>query len=498
MPLQPLLVARGSRDLGILPGMANRHGLVAGASGTGKTVTLRTLAESFSSIGVPVFLADVKGDLSGMAVPGGDSPKIAERAQQLGLAPMAYTGYPVTFLDVFGQQGHPVRTTVSDMGPLLLSRILALNDLQTDLLTVMFRIADERRLILTDTKDLRAMLRYISEHTAELRAAYGTISPASAGAIQRAVLAFEQEGGSVLFGEPSFAISDLIRQDSSGRGAISILASDRLMRSPKVYATFLLYLLSELFENLPEVGDPEKPALIFFFDEAHLLFTDAPKILRDRIAQVVRLIRSKGVGVYFVTQNPTDIPDEILGQLSHRFQHALRAFTEKDSRAIKAAAGTFRKNPAFDTAEVITTLGVGEALVSVLEPGGTPSVVERAFIYPPHSRLLPLAQEERLSVLRSSVLYGKYDQSIERDSAFETLARESEKESQDKQETEREAKPASRERKPQTRKTSTRKPAERNIAAEVAGTAAKTIGNEIARGLIRGVLGSLTGGSRKR
>lgn len=497
MPLPPLLVAKGTQEIGILPSMANRHGLVAGASGTGKTVTLRTLAESFSSIGVPVFLADVKGDLSGIPYPGGDSQKVLERASKLGISPFTGSGFPVQFLDVFGKKGHPVRTSVSDMGPLLLARILDLNDLQTDLLAVLFRIADDKGLILTDMKDLQAMVGYLSEHNQELRPQYGNISPASTGAIQRAIISFEQEGGQVLFGEPALDIRDLIRSDPSGKGVISVLAADTLMQSQRIYATFLLYLLSELFEELPEVGDPEKPVLLFFFDEAHLLFADTPKILRERITKVVRLIRSKGVGVFFVTQNPADIPDDILGQLSHRFQHALRAFTEKDAKAIRAAAGTFRKNPAFDTGEVLVTLGVGEALVSVLDAGGVPSIVDHALIFPPRSRLNPLTDAERAGVIRSSPLYGKYETLVDRESAYEKITRESQ-EAPDSVRA-REKIPGSTKTRPAPlKKTPSEKARDSDLLAGMAGTAAKTIGNQIARELVRGVLGSLTGGSRRR
>jgi DNA helicase HerA-like ATPase len=402
----PLLVARSAHDLVLLPGLANRHGLVAGATGTGKTVTLRVLAEGFSRIGVPVFLADVKGDLSGVAKPGGDSDKVQARAKELGL-PLQPEAYPVAFLDPFGEAGHPLRTTVSEMGPLLLGRVLGLNDTQAGVLQIAFRVADEGGLLLLDVKDLRAILEHVSQDAAALRQAYGNVSPTTVGAIQRSLLALEAEGADRLFGEPALALEDLFRTDLSGRGQITILDAQRLFRSPRLYATVLLWLLSELFEHLPEVGDPEKPRLVFFFDEAHLLFEDAPDELRQRIEQVVRLVRSKGVGVYLVTQNPLDVPDAVLGQLGNRVQHALRAFTPRDQKAVRAAAETFRANPGVDVEKAITELAVGEALVSLLDAKGTPTPVERAFVVPPRSRLAPLTAEERAQVLQSSPLRGR-------------------------------------------------------------------------------------------
>jgi DNA helicase HerA-like ATPase len=416
-----LPIAKSGKDLFLLPGMANRHGLVAGATGTGKTVTLQGMAEGFSRIGVPVFLADVKGDLAGLALPGAEKPKITERIQQLGLAPFPFEGYPVTFWDVFGQQGHPLRATVSEMGPLLLSRLLNLNDVQAGVLSIVFRVADDQGLLLLDLKDLRALLQHVGDNAAQYQTQYGQVSAASIGAIQRGLLELESQGGDKLFGEPALALADLIQTDLSGKGQINILAADRLMTAPKTYATLLLWVLSELFEQLPEVGDPEKPRLVFFFDEAHLLFNDAPPALLEKIEQVVRLVRSKGVGVYFVTQNPLDVPARVLAQLSNRVQHALRAFTPQDQRAVKAAAETFAANPAVDVETAITQLAVGEALVSFLDAAGRPTPVERAFVLPPRSQIGPLTPDQRQAVLRQSRLFGRYEQPLDRESAFEKL-----------------------------------------------------------------------------
>jgi DNA helicase HerA-like ATPase len=406
---------------------ANRHGLIAGATGTGKTVTLQGLAEGFSAQGVPVFLADVKGDLSGIAMPGSPTAKNAgsleKRAAELGIADYAYAGCPAVFWDLYGEQGHPIRTTVSEMGPLLLARLLGLNETQEGVLNIAFRFADEQGLLLLDLPDLQAMLAYTADHAKELTTRFGNVSRASIGAIQRQLLALESQGGALFFGEPALEIEDFIAQDESGRGIVNILAADRLMRSPKLYATFLLWLVAELFEVLPEVGDMEKPKLVFFFDEAHLLFDDAPKALTDTIEQVVRLIRSKGVGVYFVTQNPVDIPEEIAGQLGNRMQHALRAFTPRDQKAIRAAAETFRINPALDVQSAITELRVGEALVSTLLPDGAPSIVQRTIIAPPRSRHGPVSPVERQAVQSASPFAGKYDEPVNRDSAEEVLAR---------------------------------------------------------------------------
>src|SRR5512142_2494761 len=408
MPIEPLLVAKAPQDLFLLPALANRHGLVAGATGTGKTVTLRVLAEGFSRIGVPVFLADVKGDLSGLARPGGDAPKVAERARTLGLA-LSPEATPAVFLDVFGEAGHPLRATISEVGPLLLSRILGRNETQEGVLQIVFRLADEEGLLLLDLKDLRAMLEHVLAEADAVRARYGNVAPATVGAIQRALLALEAQGGDRLFGEPALALEDLLRTDVSGRGQVTVLHAEKLIRSPTLYATLLLWLLSELFEHLPEVGDPEKPRLVFFFDEAHLLFADAPPELLQKVEQVVRLIRSKGVGVYFVTQNPLDVPDAVLGQLGNRVQHALRAFTPRDQKAVRAAAETFRQSPDVDVAQAITELGVGEALISFLDEKGRPNIVQRAFILPPASRIGAITPDERKAVMDKSPLKGVYD-----------------------------------------------------------------------------------------
>ncbi|MFN6961353.1 MAG: helicase HerA-like domain-containing protein [Rhodocyclaceae bacterium] len=417
----PLPIARyEATDLFLHPALANRHGLITGATGTGKTVTLQRMTEQFSAIGVPVFLADVKGDLSGLGAPGMLSDKLRKRLDMLGIGDWQPRANPVVFWDVFGEQGHPVRATVSDMGPLLFSRLLGLNETQEGVLQIVFRIADENGLGLLDLKDLRAMVQYVGDNAGEFKTRYGNISAASIGAIQRSLLGLEAQGGDRFFGEPMLDILDLM-QTQDGRGVVNILAADRLMNAPKVYATFLLWLLAELFEQLPEVGDLDKPKLVFFFDEAHLLFDEAPPALIDKVEQVVRLIRSKGVGVYFVTQNPLDVPDKVLAQLGNRVQHALRAFTPRDQKAVQVAAQTLRQNPKFSAAQAITELGVGEALVSFLDEKGTPAVVERAWILPPASRIGPLTAEERQQSIRSSLLYGHYEKMVDRESAYELL-----------------------------------------------------------------------------
>lgn len=400
--------------------LANRHGLVTGATGTGKTVTLQILTEGFSQAGVPVFAADIKGDLSGISSVGEPKDFLLKRAKQIGIEYQP-DEFPVIFWDLFGEQGHPIRATISEMGPLLLSRLMGLNETQEGVLNIAFRLADDEGLLLLDLKDLRAMINFVGERAAELSRSYGNVTAATVGAIQRQLLVLENQGGEKFFGEPTLEIKDLMRTDRDGRGIISILAADRLMSSPRLYSTFLLWLLSELFEQLPEVGDPEKPKLVFFFDEAHLLFDEAPKALLDKIEQVVRLIRSKGVGVYFVTQNPLDIPDSVLAQLGNRVQHALRAYTPRDQKAVKAAADTFRPNPNLNTAQVITELGVGEALVSFLEGNGVPSIVERALIRPPAARLGPVSPEERKRIIGRSPVLGQYDTMIDRESAHEIL-----------------------------------------------------------------------------
>ncbi|GLI98913.1 helicase HerA-like domain-containing protein [Sphingobium sp. BS19] len=405
---------------------ANRHGLIAGATGTGKTVTLQGIAEGFSAAGVPVFVSDVKGDLSGISMAGSptfkNADKLVARAQEIGLENYAYSDNPAIFWDLYGEQGHPIRTTISEMGPLLLARLMNLNETQEGVLSIAFRYADEEGLLLLDLGDLQAMLAYCAENADMLSAKYGNVTKASVGTIQRQLLQLDSQGGAHFFGEPALDIHDFLKTDEQGRGYINVLAADKLMQSPKLYSTFLLWLLSELFETLPEVGDPEKPVLVFFFDEAHLLFDDAPKALTDKIEQVVRLIRSKGVGVYFITQNPIDIPEEVAGQLGNRVQHALRAFTPRDQKAIKAAAETFRINPDLDIATAITELKTGEALVSVLQEDGSPSIVQRTLIAPPRSRLGPVTPKERAIIQSISPVSGKYDDAVDRESAEEILA----------------------------------------------------------------------------
>ena len=418
----PLLIAKaGAAELALLPGMANRHGLVAGATGTGKTVTLEVMAEAFSRIGVPVFAADVKGDLSGISEAGASSPKFDARVEKLGLdTPYRFAGCPVTFWDVFGVQGHPLRTTVSEIGPLLFARILNLNDTQAAVLTLVFKIADDQGLLLLDLKDLKAMLNAVGENAKSYQTEYGNISAASIGAIQRGLVALEQQGGDKFLGEPALNLDDLL-QTVDGKGVVNLLAADKLMQSPQLYATFLLWLISELYEKLPEAGDLDKPKLVFFFDEAHLLFNDLPAQLSQKIEQVVRLIRSKGVGIYFVTQNPADIPPVVLSQLGNRVQHALRAFTPQEQKAVRVAAQTFRANPKLDTEKAIGELGVGEALVSFLDENGTPAMVERAFVIAPHARIGPITPDERKQLMTSSVVAGVYDTAVDRESAYERL-----------------------------------------------------------------------------
>lgn len=422
--LEPLAVALNAHtQCGLLPGLANRHGLITGATGTGKTVTLQALAEQFSKIGVPVFMADVKGDLTGISQAGEIGSKLAASLAERGVPEPESTSCPATLWDVFGEQGHPIRATVSDMGPLLLARLLGLNDTQEGVLQIVFKIADDNGLLLLDSKDLRSMLQYVGDNAKQFTTQYGNISAASVGAIQRSLLAIEQQGGDKFFGEPMLDINDLM-QNIDGKGVINILAADKLLHSPRLYATFLLWLLSELFEQLPEVGDLDKPKLVFFFDEAHLLFKEAPPVLIERIELVVRLIRSKAVGVYFVSQNPLDIPDTVLGQLGNRVQHALRAFTPRDQKAVKAAATTMRANPNFDTETAITELAVGEALVSFLDEKGRPSITERAYIVPPGSRIGPISAEERQALLKQSLVAGVYEQTLDRESAYERLTQQ--------------------------------------------------------------------------
>jgi DNA helicase HerA-like ATPase len=491
---EPLLIAQAKEPLYLLPKMANRHGLIAGATGTGKTVTLQVMAERFSAIGVPVFMADVKGDLAGISQTGGGNPKVEERVKQLKPDGFAYRGFPVAFWDVFGEQGHPVRATISEMGPLLLGRLLNLNDTQEGVLALIFKIADDNGWLLLDLKDLRAMVQHVGDNAKQFTTNYGNVSTASIGAIQRSLLELEQQGADKFFGEPALNLDDLM-QTEQGRGIINILSADKLMQSPKVYATFLLWLLAELFEKLPEAGDRDKPKLVFFFDEAHLLFSDAPSALLEKIEQVVRLIRSKGVGVYFVSQNPLDIPDVVLGQLGNRVQHALRAFTPRDQKAVKAAAETFRANPKLKVESVITELGVGEALVSMLDEKGSPSIVERAFVFPPQSRVGPINAAERRTIISTSALIGQYEKLIDRESAYEILKART-----------AQATPTVA---PQNESsaggllggllggvTGPRGGHREGAAEAMVKSAARSIGSQIGRQLIRGVLGSLLGGRR--
>ncbi len=418
----PVVIAKNAgADTFLLPQLANRHGCITGATGTGKTVTLQLLAEAFSRMGTAVFVADVKGDLSGISQSGASSPKLQERLAKLGLPEPVWGGCPVVFWDIFGEQGHPVRATVSDMGPLLLARMLELNDTQEGVLSLVFKVADDEGQLILDLKDLRAMLEHIADRSAELRTRYGNVSSASIGAIQRSLLRLESQGADGFFGEPMLNIFDWIRVNEKGQGIVNILAADKLMQSPRLYAVFLLWMLADLYEGLPEVGDPEKPKFVFFFDEAHLLFNDAPKALLEKIEQVVRLVRSKGVGVYFVTQNPLDIPDTVLGQLGNRVQHALRAFTPRDQKAVKTAAQTMRPNPGLDIEAAITELGVGEALVSMLDAKGRPMPTERVWMLAPGSRIGPATDAERQAVRAASMLGGKYEQTVDRESAYEIL-----------------------------------------------------------------------------
>jgi DNA helicase HerA-like ATPase len=495
--VEGILVGKGREERRLLLPLANRHGLIAGATGTGKTVTLRVLAEGFSAAGVPVFMADVKGDLGGMAVPGGANARVEKRAQELGIGDFSYAGAPVVFWDVFGAQGHPVRATVSEMGPLLLSRLLGLNETQEGVLNLVFKLADDEGLLLLDLKDLRAMLAYAAENAKRLTATYGSVSTVSIGAIQRALLALETQGGDAFFGEPALELSDLMRKDAEGRGYVSILAADKLMGSPKLYATFLLWLLSELFEELPEAGDLDRPKLVFFFDEAHLLFADAPKALVDKVEQVVRLIRSKGVGVYFVTQSPLDIPETVLGQLGNRVQHALRAFTPRDQRAVRAAAETFRAAPGLDVASAIMEVGVGEALVSVLDPKGTPTPADRALVAPPRSRLGPLEEHERAAVVAASPVRGVYDRAVDRESAYEMLQKHA---------TRHGAGPAAGDAQVPAGGAaggaagSAAKGIFEAVATSAARAVASSVGRQIGTQIVRGILGSIlgSGGGRRR
>ena len=493
---EPLAVAkRGPLELFLLPALANRHGLITGATGTGKTVSLQVLAERFSAIGVPVFMADVKGDLAGMSQPGAPSSKFDERLKLVGVPAPTYRGFPTLFWDVFGEAGHPMRATVSDLGPLLFARILNLNETQEGVLALVFKVADDNGLLLLDLKDLRALLEYVGNNPRDFLTSYGNVSAASIGAIQRGLLSLQQQGADKFIGEPMLNIDDLLQTDGSGKGNVNILTADKLLNAPALYSTLLLWLLSELYERLPEVGDRDKPKLVFFFDEAHLLFTDAPKPLLDKIEQVVRLIRSKGVGVYFVTQNPLDVPDKVLGQLGNRIQHALRAFTPRDQKAVAAAAATMRANPKLDTEKVITELEVGEALVSLLDEKGRPGVVERAYILPPASRIGPITADERKAIIAASPVAGVYEKTVDRESAYEKLK------SRVAESTPTIAPPSWDGGVIGTIKDSvggllTGSGRKDSLIEAMAKSAARSVGSTIGRSIVRGVLGSLLGGRR--
>jgi len=510
----PLIIAMSAgKEIVLLPNMANRHGLITGATGTGKTVTLQKMAESFASIGVPVFMADVKGDLSGIGAAGVAAEKMLKRLESIGVKDFQPRANTAVFWDVFGESGHPVRATISDMGPLLLARLLNLNETQSGVLTLVFKIADDNGLLLLDLKDLRAMIQFVGDNAKQFTTEYGNVSAASIGAIQRGLLALEQQGGDKFFGEPMLDIADLMQTDSEGRGVVNVLAADRLYNNPKLYSTFLLWMMAELFEQLPEVGDPEKPKLVFFFDEAHLLFNDAPAALLEKIEQVVRLIRSKGVGIYFVTQNPLDIPETVLGQLGNRVQHALRAFTPRDQKAVKTAADTMRPNPAFNTSDVITELGVGEALISFLDEKGRPEQVERSFVIAPSSRLGVLSGDERAKAIRESTIYGHYEKVLDRESAYEKLQASAQGSVSSDRATV--PAPAPAEAAEQSGggllgglggslndilfgRTGPRGGKTDGLVQAAAKSVARTIGSSVGREIVRGVLGSLLGGRRRK
>ena len=498
---EPLLIAKNAQtECHLLPGLANRHGLITGATGTGKTVTLQTMAENFSKIGVPVFMADVKGDLTGISQAGSVGDKLAALLKERGITPTEPRACPVTLWDVFGEQGHPVRATVSDMGPLLLGRMLNVNETQAGVLQLVFKIADDNGLLLLDLKDLRAMLQYVGDNAKEFTTSYGNISAASVGAIQRGLMQIEAQGGDKFFGEPMLNISDFLQTDGPGQGVVNILAADKLLNSPRLYATFLLWMLSELFEQLPEIGDPEKPKLVFFFDEAHLLFNEAPKVLIERIELVVRLVRSKGVGVYFVTQNPLDIPDSVLAQLGNRVQHALRAFTPRDQKAVKATAQTMRQKPGLDIETAITELAVGEALVSLLDAKGRPSVTERVYVLPPGSQIGPITAPQRQALLANSLVAGVYEKTVDRESAHEKLKVRTEQ-----------AQAEAAAAKPGASgggvmgglgdilfgSTGPRGGRREGLAESMAKSAVRTMGSTVGREIIRGVLGSIMGSKRR-
>ncbi|HJS52415.1 MAG TPA: helicase HerA-like domain-containing protein [Pyrinomonadaceae bacterium] len=496
----PILVAkREAAEFFLLPQMANRHGVITGATGTGKTVTLQRIAEELSRRGVPVFMADIKGDLTGVSQPGSMTGKIGERLTSLGFTDVKFEGSPVTLWDVFGKQGHPLRATVSEMGPLLLSRILQLNDTQEGVLYLVFKIADDNGLLLVDLKDLQSLLKFVGENAGEITLKYGNVSKATIGAIQRGLLQIEQQGGTNFFGEPAVKLEDFI-QTISGRGVLNLLAADDLINSPKLYSTFLLWLLSELFEMLPEAGDLDKPKLVFFFDEAHLLFNDAPGALVEKIEQVVRLIRSKGVGVYFVTQSPADIPDKVLAQLGNRVQHALRAYTPKEQEAVKVAAKSFRENPSLDTVKTISELGVGEVLISTLDEKGVPTMVDRALVVPPLSQIGPITDEQRTHLITSSIVAGQYEQAADRESAFEILSKRAEERMAQMAE-EKAALDAEKEAATQAKaeRAAARAPDTliESITKSAARSASSSIGRQIGNSIVRGVLGGIFGGKSK-
>ena len=503
---EPLLIARNAQtECHLLPGMANRHGLITGATGTGKTVTLQTMAENFSNIGVPVFMADVKGDLTGISQPGNNGEKLAAVLKERGLSAPVPFACPTTLWDVFGEQGHPVRATVSDMGPLLLGRMLGLNETQAGVLNLVFKIADDNGLLLLDLKDLRAMLRHVGDNASQFTTAYGNISAASVGIIQRGLLQIEAQGGEKFFGEPMLNIQDFLQTDEQGRGVANVLAADKLLNSPRLYSTFLLWMLSELFEQLPEIGDPDMPKLVFFFDEAHLLFDEAPKVLVERIELVVRLVRSKGVGVYFATQNPLDIPDSVLGQLGNRVQHALRAYTPRDQKAVKATAQTMRQKPGLDIETAITELAVGEALVSLLDTKGRPSMTERAFVLPPGSQLGPITPAQRQALIAKSLVAGVYEKTVDQHSAYEKL--------KERTEAAQATAPASGPAGASAASagggilgglsdaifgsTGPRGGRREGLAESMAKSAVRTMGSTVGREIIRGVLGSIMGSKRR-
>jgi len=505
---EPLVIAMsGKTELALLPALANRHGCVTGATGTGKTVTMQKMAESFSGIGVPVFMADIKGDFTGIAAAGKLSDKMKARLTEHSLPEPRWQASPVTLWDIWGEQGHPVRATVSDMGPLLFARLLNLNETQEGVLSLVFKVADDNGLLLLDLKDLRAIMQHVGDNAAQFKTQYGNVSSASIGAIQRGLLQLEEQGGDRFFGEPMLDIADLM-QTADGKGVVNIIAADKMMNNPRLYASFLLWLLAELFENLPEVGDRDKPKLVFFFDEAHLLFNDAPAALLEKVEQVVRLIRSKGVGVFFVTQNPLDIPDKVLGQLGNRVQHALRAFTPRDQKAVKSVAETMRANPKIDATKAILELAVGEALVSFLDAKGIPGITERAWVLPPGSQLGPITPEQRVQLIKNSVVAGVYEKTVDRDSAFEMLKARAESAPAPATDTRGKTTPA-----PQPAggggimgglgdilfgSTGPRGGRREGMVEAMSKSAARSVGSSIAREITRGVLGSILGGTRRR